>query len=240
MFYIYSVFYNNMEIFNVWMYFVGLLVMMLWLYQIYVIFGFLDFYIWLLFVGIFFFLVIYLVSSVVYMFLYKLKEVNCCMFMIDFVCIGLFGFGIIFSYYYYFVFLYVLKIFLFWQILYVGIFLLVFCCMCGVVLKVVVNEFYFKYWGFLIVIGVGLLYFLFIVFIVNWMLNLEIMVGIYYYGNQMFYMVVMGFFFMIRIFECFFLGMFDFFGNSYQVFYLLMIQVFESYVNGVIWDMLFC
>lgn len=34
-------------------------------------------------------------------------------------------------------------------------------------------------------------------------------------GDYVKYLIVMGFFFMIRIFECFFLGMFDFFGNSY-------------------------
>lgn len=161
------------------------------------------------------------------------------MFMIDFACIGLFGFGTILNHYHYSVFLHPLNSSSFWQVLYVGSFLSVLCCACGAVSKVVVNEPYSKHRGILTVIGVGLLYLLCIVPIANRMLNSETTSGIYHHGNQMFHIVASGFFFTTRIPERLFPGTFDFLGNSHQVFHLLMIRASESHVNGIVWDMLF-
>ncbi|XP_048744021.2 membrane progestin receptor alpha-like [Ostrea edulis] len=235
-FYLYSVFYNNMETLNVWTHVVGTLVMTSRLYKVSVTFDLCDLYTWPLLTSLLSFFATYLASSFAHMFSHKSKEVNCCIFMVDFAFIGLFGFGAVLNHYHYSVHVDITSQ---QQVLFTGSVLAIFCCVCGAVSKAVIHDPHSKHRSILTATGIGLLYVLSIIPIVNRILSSETTEGIYHHSKQIFNMVASGFFFSSRLPERLFPGKFDFFGNSHQVFHLLMIQASDSHVDGIIWDMLF-
>ncbi|XP_062591967.1 membrane progestin receptor alpha-like [Saccostrea cucullata] len=235
-FYLYSIFYNNTETLNVWTHVVGTLVMTSRIYQISVIFDLYDPYTWPLLTALLSFFATFLASSMAHMFSHKSKDVNCCMFMVDFACIGLFGFGAVLNHHHYSVHKNADNTTP-WRVLLVGTILAVFCCTCGAISKAVITH--PKHRTIFPTAGVGILYLLSITPIVDRILNFETTGGIYHHGIQIFNMVATGFFYSARLPERLFPGTFDFIGNSHQIFHLLMIQASVSHVDGVIWDMLF-
>ena len=237
-FYIYSVFYNNMETLNVWTHVLGSLLMTSRLYQISVTFDLSDPYTWPLLASTLSFSATYVASSVAHTFSHKSTEVNCCMFMIDFACIGLFGFGALLNHYHYSV-THPVDMTSLRQVLFVGACLSVLCCACGAASKTVLHISCSPHRGLVAMVGVGLLYLLSIVPIVARLLGSETTSGIQHHSHQMLHVVASGFFFSSRLPERLWPGTFDFLGNSHQVFHLLMVQASDSHIHGVIWDMLF-
>ncbi|XP_061189824.1 membrane progestin receptor alpha-like [Saccostrea echinata] len=237
-FYLYSVFCNNVETLNVWTHVVGTLLMTSRIYQISVIFDHYDPYTWPLLTALLSFFATFLASSIAHMFSHKSKDVNCCMFMVDYACIGLFGFGAVLNHHHYSVNKNVDSTTQ-WRILLTSSVLAILCCVCGAISKAVITNPLSKHRIILPAAGVGLLYLSSITPIVDRILNFETTGGIYHHGFQILNMLATGFFFSAKLPERFFPGTFDFIGNSHQIFHLLMIQASVSHVDGVIWDMLF-
>jgi hypothetical protein len=124
-------------------------------------------------------------------------------------------------------------------VLVTGLVLAIFCCVCGSISKALVHDPHSKYRTILIVTGVGLLYVLSIIPIINRILTSERTEGIYHHSKQIFNVVATGFFFSTRLPERLFPGKFDFLGHSHQIFHLLVVQASDSHVDAIIWDMLF-
>lgn len=238
-FYIYSVFYNNMETLNVWTHVVGSLVMTSRLFQIYITFDLRDPYTWPLLAAVLSFMAMFVTSSAAHMFSHKSMAVNCCMFMADFACIGLYGYGTILTHYYYSLDQYFLDSVLLRNVFYFGSVLAVLSCAFGSMSKAIVHDLNSKRRTALIVSGLGLIYILSNVPIMHRIWNSEWTDGIVHHLKQMSSMIAVCFFYSTKLPERLSPGTFDFIGNSHQIFHILLVLCTMSHLDGVIWDIKF-
>jgi predicted membrane channel-forming protein YqfA (hemolysin III family) len=238
-FYMYSIFYNNMETLNVWTHVLGTLVMTSRLYQISFTFDLLDPFTWPLLAAVLSFTAMFLTSSAAHMFSHKSMDVNCCMFMADFACTGLYGYGTILTHYYYSLDQYFLDSVLLRNVFYFGSILAVLSCAFGSMSKAIVHDLHSRRRTALIISGLGLIYILSNFPILHRMWNSEWTEGIAHHLKQMVCMLGVCFFYSTKIPERLSPGTFDFIGNSHQIFHILLVLSTQSHVDGVVWDIKF-
>ena len=238
-FYIYSVFYNNMETLNVWTHVVGSFMMTSRLYQISVTFDLGDPHTWPLLAAVLSFLAMFVTSSVAHMFSHKSMSVNCCLFMADFACIGLYGYGTILTHYYYSLDQYFLDSVLLRNVFYFGSVLSVMSCAFGSMSKAIVHDLNSRRRTALIVSGLGSLYIFSNFPILHRIWNSEWNDGIVHHVKQMVSMLAVCFFYSSKFPERLSPGTFDFVGNSHQAFHILHVLCTTSHLDGVIWDIKF-
>ncbi|XP_062591962.1 membrane progestin receptor alpha-like [Saccostrea cucullata] len=238
-FYIYSIFYNNMETLNVWTHVVGTLLMTSRLYQISVNFDLGDPYMWPLLAAILSFTVMFVTSSTAHMFSHKSMEVNCCMFMADFACIGLYGYGTILTHYYYSLDQCFLESVLLRNVFYFGSVLAILSTAFGSMSKAIVHDLHSKRRTALIVSGLGAIYLLSNIPILHRIWNSEWTDGIAHHLKQMASMIGVCFFYSTKLPERLSPGTFDFIGNSHQIFHILFVLCTQNHLDGVVWDINF-